>query len=516
MTQDNQTFYVTTPIYYVNDRPHIGHVYTTTLADVLARFHRLLGQDVFFLTGTDEHAAKVSDKAAEVGKTAQEWADQNAAEFQATFDKLGMTHDDFIRTSQDRHKTRVTEYVTQLLKTGDVYEGEYEGWYDAGQEEYVPENKAAEYEFKSPINGMPLVKKRETNYFFKLSAYQDKLLAHIEKHPLFIQPEARKNEVLGRIREGLNDVPISRSGTGGWGISMPGDESQTIYVWIDALMNYLTTVDTDERIKYWPAQHHLIAKDILWFHAVIWPALLMALDRPLPEQIYAHSFWISEGRKMSKSLGNFIDLEKIDQYIDEFGLDALRYYLTVQGPLGATDADFAHDKFVDVYNTDLANTLGNCAARVTNMIVRYFDGRVPHVHHPDHNATQLRSKAEALAGGVTEAVGKVALGAAVGQTMELIRAIDGYIELTQPFKLAKDETKADQLGTILYYCAEALRIASLPLVAVLPDKIQQLWLMLGLDYDIDQGNLAKWAEWGALQPDGPVSKGVLFPRYQEK
>jgi len=515
MTQGNQTFYVTTPIYYVNDRPHIGHVYTTTLADVLARFHRLLGRDVFFLTGTDEHAAKVSNKAAEVGKTAQEWADQNAAEFQATFDKLGMTHDDFIRTSQDRHKNRVVEYVKQLLETGDVYEGEYAGWYDAGQEEYVPENKAAEYEFKSPINGQPLVKKKEKNYFFKLSAYQRKLLDHIEANPRFVQPEARRNEVLGRIREGLNDVPMSRSGTGGWGIQMPGDPEQTVYVWVDALFNYLTTVDTDDRRKYWPARHHLIAKDILWFHAVIWPALLMALGRPLPEQVYAHSFWISEGRKMSKSLGNFIDLEKIDSYVAEFGLDALRYYLTAQGPLGATDADFAHDKFVDVYNTDLANTLGNCAARVTNMIVRYFDGHVPHVSHPDNNALQLRGKAEQLVAGVTEAVEHVALGNAVGQCMELIRAIDGYIELTQPFKLAKDESKQDQLGTILYYCAECLRIASLPLVAVLPDKIQQLWLLLGVDYDVDRGDLAKWAEWGALQPGGPVSKGVLFPRYQE-
>ena len=513
MTQGRPTFYVTTPIYYVNDRPHIGHVYTTTLADVLARYHRLLGHDVFFLTGTDEHAAKVVDAAAERDLTPQAWADQNAAAFQTTFRKLGLSNDDFIRTSQDRHKQRVVDYVQRLLDAGDVYEGEYEGWYDAGQEEYVPENKAAEYDFKSPINGRPLVRKAETNYFFRLSAYQQKLLDVIDANPLFVQPEARKNEVLNRIREGLNDVPISRSGTGGWGIQMPGDSEQTIYVWIDALMNYLTTVDTDKRLRYWPPQHHLIAKDILWFHAVIWPAILMALDRPLPHQVYAHSFWISEGRKMSKTLGNFIDLEKIDQYVEEFGLDALRYYLVSQGPLGATDADFAHDKFVDVYNTDLANTLGNCAARVTNMIVRYFEGKVPPVTHPDQNALALRARAEALVGGITDAINKVALSSATGLAMELIRAIDGYIELTQPFKLAKDESKRDQLGTILYYCAESLRIASLPLVAVLPDRIQQLWLLLGVDYDIDRGDLNQWAAWGGLQPGGPVSKGVLFPRH---
>jgi methionyl-tRNA synthetase len=516
MTQDATPFYVTTPIYYVNDRPHIGHVYTTVLADVLARYHRLRGREVFFLTGTDEHAAKVVDSAARNNVSPQQWADQNAAEFQQAFAKLGMTHDDFIRTSQERHTSRVLRYIAALLDTGDVYPGEYEGWYDAGQEEYIPENKAKEYDYKSPINAQPLVRKKEKNYFFKLSAYADRLLAHIEAHPAFIQPEARRNEVLARIREGLNDTPVSRTGSGGWGIPMPGDHEQTIYVWIDALFNYLTTVDTDDRRHLWPPQHHVIAKDILWFHAIIWPAILMALGRDLPEQVYAHSFWISEGQKMSKSLGNFIDLEKIDQYVDAFGLDALRYYLVTQGPLGATDSDFAHAKFVDVYNADLANTLGNCAARVTNMIVRYFDGTVPPHGHPDRAATTLRHKADDILQRLDHNFQAVALGAAVDVAMELVRAVDGYIELTQPFKLAKDPDRREQLGTILYYCAEALRIASLPLVAVLPDKIQALWLMLGLDYDIDHGDLPRWCQWGQLQVGQPVSKGVLFPRHQDK
>ncbi len=515
MAEASQTFYVTTPIYYVNDRPHIGHVYTTTLADVLARYHRLRGEDVFFLTGTDEHAAKVSDKAAEVGKTPLEWADTNAAAFQNTFTKLGMSHDDFIRTSQARHVDRVKQYVEQLVATGDVYEGEYEGWYDAGQEEYIPENKAKEYDYKSPFNARPLVRKKEKNYFLRLSAFAERLLEHIESHPTFVQPEARRNEVMARIREGLNDVPISRTGSGGWGIRMPGDGEQTIYVWIDALFNYLTTVDTDDRRKYWPAEHHLIAKDILWFHAVIWPALLMALDRPLPRQVYAHSFWISEGQKMSKSLGNFIDLEKIDEYVEQFGLDALRYYLVTQGPLGSTDADFAHGKFVDVYNADLANTLGNCAARVTNMIVRYFDGHVPRPGHPDKLAMGVRHACDGFVERLDAAFGAVALHNGVEEAMEIVRRIDGYIEQTQPFKLAKDPEKQEQLATILYTCAEALRIASLPLAAVLPDKIQSLWLMLGQDYPLEGGDLAKWCQWGQLEPGGPVSKGVLFPRWAE-
>jgi len=515
MAEQRDKFYVTTPIYYVNDRPHIGHVYTTLLADVMARYYRLRGRDVFFLTGTDEHAAKVVNAAEERGLSTMEWADANAAEFQNTFAKLGMTNDDFIRTSQDRHVQRVKAYVQQLIDSGDVYEGEYEGWYDAGQEEYIPENKAKEYEYKSPFNAKPLERRKERNFFFRLSAYTERLREHVQSNPTFVQPEARRNEVLARIREGLNDTPISRTGSGGWGIQMPGDPEQTIYVWIDALFNYLTTVDTDERRHYWPADHHLIAKDILWFHAIIWPAMLMALDRPLPHQVYAHSFWIAEGQKMSKSLGNFIDLEKIDQYVDEFGLDALRYYLITQGPLGSTDADFAHDKFVDVYNADLANTLGNCAARVTNMIVRYFDGRMPKPGHPDRNAMDLRRACDGLVEQLDEAYGTAALHNGVEIAMDLIRRIDAYIELTQPFKLAKDESKQEQLATILYTCAEALRIASLSLVAVLPDKIQSLWLMLGLDYPLENGDLAKWSQWGQLQPGGPVSKGVLFPRHQE-
>jgi len=263
MAHARQKFYVTTPIYYVNDRPHIGHVYTTTLADVLARYHRLRGDDVFFLTGTDEHAAKVVDTAAERGLSPLEWADRNAAEFQRTFEKLGMSHDDFIRTSQDRHTQRVTQYVQQLLDTGDVYAGQYEGWYDASQEEYLPEARAKEYDYKSPITGRPLVRKAERNYFFKLSAYQDRLLKLLENQRDFVQPDSRRNEVLARIRDGLNDVPISRTGTGGWGIVMPGDDQQSIYVWIDALFNYLTTVDDEQRGHYWPADVHLIAKNIL-------------------------------------------------------------------------------------------------------------------------------------------------------------------------------------------------------------------------------------------------------------
>jgi len=519
-----ETVYVTTPIYYVNDRPHIGHVYTTTVADVIARFHRLRGADVFFLTGTDEHATKVVDAAAERGLTAQQWADQNAAVFESTFKRLGMSHDDFIRTSQPRHTERVQRYFQALVDRGDVYEGDFEGWYDASQEEYVPEAKAKEWAYQSPVSGRPLVRRKEKNYFFRLSAYQDRLLDLLEKdQPELVRPEARRNEVTARIREGLNDVPISRAAEDGvrWGIPVPGDDAHTIYVWIDALWNYLSTVDTPERRRFWPATVHFIAKDILWFHAVIWPAVLMALNEATPRQVYAHSFWISEGRKMSKSLGNFIDLEKLDGYVETFGLDALRYFLAACGPLGVTDSDFAESRFIEAYNSDLANTLGNCASRVVNMTGRYFDGRLPEPGPgPEVDEDYATTAAEAVAR-VESAMAELQLGDAIGAALDLVRSVDGYIERTEPFRMAKDPDKLPVVGTVLYNCAEALRIAALLLWPTAPGKMTELLDRLGATEqskvlrETGRGDLSTWARWGGLAPGAAVSKGdPLFPRYQ--
>ncbi|MCC7146711.1 MAG: methionine--tRNA ligase [Phycisphaeraceae bacterium] len=539
-------FYITTPIYYVNDRPHIGHVYSTTLADIAARYHRLRGEDTFFLTGVDEHAAKVVDAAAALGLTPQACADKFAAAFEETFKRLDMTNNDFIRTTQERHKARVQRYVAALLKSGDVYLGEYEGWYDAGQEEYVTESKAKENEYKSPINGKPLVRKSEKNYFFRLSAYQKPLLEFLEKHPKFVRPEARLNEVVARVREGLNDVPMSRTGSAGWGIPVPGDEQHTIYVWIDALCNYLTTVDTlpagqqgegptpvgaEDRRRYWPADVHLIAKDILWFHAVIWPAVLMALAKcpgygwiGLPGSVYAHSFWIAEGQKMSKSLGNFVDIEKLDGYIQRFGIDALRYFLATAGPLGTTDSDFAEARFIDVYNAELANALGNCFSRVSNMTGRYFEGKIPGpgaAVAAIPGAADYAHVAEQAVAKAMAAYEALAFDGAAAAGLELVRAVDAYIEQTQPFKLAKDPANLPQVGTILYHCAEALRVASLILWPILPHKMEELWERMGLGAyaaalkNRGSGQLGVWAKWGQLAAGAPIQKGEpLFPRYQ--
>ena len=500
-------FYVTTPIYYVNDRPHIGHVYTTTLADIFARYHRLNGDDVFFLTGTDEHAAKVVDSAAQHNLTAQQWADQNAQAFQTTFAKLGITNDDFIRTSQPRHKEKVQQYVAELMKTGDVYLGEYEGWYDAGQEEYLAESKAKEYEYKSPFNGKELVRKKEKNYFFKLSRYAEPLLKLLADQPDFVQPDIRRNEISNRIREGLNDVPISRTGGGDWGIQVPGDDQHVIYVWIDALINYLSTVDTPDRIKYWPAEVHLIAKDILWFHAVIWPAMLMALKRPLPRQVYAHSFWIAEGQKMSKSLGNFVDLEKIDRYIADYGLDALRYFLASNGPLGINDSDFAEAKFIEVYNANLANDLGNLVNRSLSMVQRYR-GAVP-----APTGSVLRPEAEKMMVAYHASMAQLNLTAALEHLRRYVTRANQFVEENAPWKLAKDPAQAGKLDDVLYDLVESVRLIGILITPVMPTIAGQIRVQLG-DSAVAAPTLAA-AQWGRLASGTKLGAiAPLFPKKQ--
>jgi methionyl-tRNA synthetase len=481
--------YITTPIYYVNDRPHIGHCYTTGMADCLARFSRLIcgsPADTFFLTGTDEHADKVVTSAAANGMTPLQWADRNAAEFEAAFKTCSYSYDDFVRTTQPRHKEKVLAYITALQAKGDIYLGEYSGWWDASQEEYLTETVAKEANFLSPVTGKPLVKRIEKNYFFKLSAYQDRLKAHIDANPNFILPEARRNEVLGRLRDGLSDIPISRGVTSDpasqWGILMPEDPTHRIYVWIDALFNYLSVVDTPERSRFWPAHTHLMAKDILWFHAVIWPCMLMALDKPLPRAVFAHSYWVREGVKMSKSLGNFVTIEVMKAYIDRFSLDGLRWYLFTQGPNGTTDADFSHARFVEVFNADLANGIGNCASRVGNMIDKYFAGELPQgvkEHVASGQSRPLSVCCAAQVAAAIKALDTCDIGDALTAGIGIIREVDQFINITAPFKLAKtveaDPAAKNTLADILFTCAEAIRIASLLLSPAIPDKMSQLW-----------------------------------------
>jgi methionyl-tRNA synthetase len=515
-------FYLTTPIYYVNDQPHIGHVFTTTIADAIARARRLAGNDVFLLTGTDEHAAKVVDSAAERGLTARQWSDRNAAAFRDAFAEFGLETSDFIRTSEERHERFVREAIAALVASGDVYLGDYEGWYDASQEEYVPEGRAEEFEFKSPITGKPLVRKKEQNYFFRLSHYQARLERLLDEQPDFVRPAARRNEVLGRLAEGLQDVPISRTGAGDWGVRFPGAEDHLIYVWIDALLSYATAVDTPERRSYWPADVHLIGKDILWFHAVIWPAMLLALRATPafawlapPRGVYAHSFWMRDGQKMSKSLGNFIDLAALRAVVARFGLDALRWYLITQGPLSTVDSDFSEARFIEVYNAELANTLGNAWNRVANMSARYLGGRYARVAP----SGELRERALSILAREDED-GPLGLGRAA-RGLELVRAIDAYIDGTAPFRLAKDPANAERVADILYECAETYRLASLLLWPALPRKMEEVWRRLGLGEYAEalakggRGRYAEWCRWGGLRAGATIAAGdALFPRHQ--
>ncbi len=502
----NSKFYVTTPIYYVNDKPHIGHLYTTTMADILARYHRLFKEDVFFLTGTDEHAAKVVEAAKERGLTPLQWADQNAAAFAETFQKFFITNNDFVRTTQERHQKKVQDYVAKLMQTGDVFSGEYEGWYDAGQEEYVTDNKAKDYDYKSPINGKPLLRKKERNYFFRLSKYAPKLLELLEKRNEFdVQPEARRNETINRIKEGLNDVPISRSGTGGWGIPIPGDPDQNVYVWIDALFNYLSIVDTPQRRHYWPADVHLIAKDILWFHAVIWPAMLLALEEPLPRVVYSHSFWTSEGQKMSKSLGNFIDLDKIEDYAWRFGVDALRWFLATNGPFETMDSDFSENKFIGVYNSDLANDYGNLLNRISGLIGKYFNGEVPEYDTASPFGQVIKETISEMVERIPKKINNLELQEALVEMMRKVGLLNSQLEFQAPWQQMKQDPKL--AATTLYVVAEGLRLCTVLLQPVMPEKTKIVLEVLGA-----AGTGTKWGELKSgtkLKTHGP-----LFPRFE--
>jgi methionyl-tRNA synthetase len=516
-----ETFYVTTPIYYVNDVPHIGHSYTTIAADVLARFWRAQGRDVRFLTGTDEHGIKIYKAAQEKGKEPDELGDEVVVHFQKLWEDLNITHDDFIRTTEDRHEQRVQALIARLQERDEIYKGQYQGWYDEGQEEFVTESTARENEYKSAISGKPLTRYSEENYFFRLSKWVPKLIEYIEAHPGFVSPESRRNEVLSKLGQGVEDLCISRGAEKlPWGVPMPGDESHVVYVWVDALSNYITALgmpeigrdDDGAFARYWPADVHLIGKDILWFHAVYWPCLLMALDLPLPRCVFAHGWWTAEGRKMSKTLGNFISRETIAEICSQYSVDVYRYYLLRAVAFGS-DGDFSQEMFQSRYNSDLANTIGNLLSRTVNMITRYLDGVVPSGGTSVQEQAAVIEAAEALSSGAPEDMASCSFHRYIERIIALADATNQFIDKTEPFKLAKDPSRKEALGEILYTCAESLRIVLLYLEPIMPEAARRGWAQLGVGPE--ESGLSQRGQWGRLEPGTHVKKGdALFPRKQ--
>ena len=479
------SFYVTTPIYYPNGDPHLGSVYTTVICDVLARYHRLKGEPTYFLTGTDEHGTKMAKAAAAEGAQPQELADKYSAVFRDLWKELKISNDDFIRTTEPRHKQAVQKIVEAMLGTGDIYLGAYEGWYDEGQEQFVTETEAKNAEYKSTISGRPLTRYKEPTYFFRLSKYVPQLIAHIEAHPEFIVPASRRNEVLSKLRAGVEDLSISRA-TLTWGIPMPNDPSHVIYVWIDALTNYITALgyasgDDGLYRRFWPGVH-VIGKDILWFHTVYWPAMLMAIKQPLPRQVAAHGWWTSEGKKMSKSLGNVIDVERIRGIASTYSLDALRYYLLRAAPFG-NDLDFAEAEFNAAYN-ELGNVVGNCLNRVFNMANKALDGVVPADPGPAQGGDEAHAafirKYGGLAAELDAAYASVSLQEAVLLPVELARMTNAYIDARAPFKM-KDPSQAEERAAILWRAIQAIYRVLVALLPVMPEKAAAGLAQMGVD-----------------------------------
>ncbi len=509
-------FYVTTPIYYVNDRPHIGHAYTTVLADVLARAHRTFGVPAWFLTGTDEHGQKVQQAARAAGIPPREHADRTVVRFQELWRTLGITHDDFIRTTEPRHADVVQEVLQELYDRGEIYRAEYDGWYDVASETFVTERDLRVPEGGSPADLPNIVRIRESNYFFRMSAYQDWLIEHIESHPDFIRPETRRNETLGFLRtRPLGDLCISRPKSRlEWGIELPFDHDYVCYVWFDALLNYLTAIgyrrDEDRFSSWWPATVQLIGKDILTTHTVYWPTMLKALGLPMPRTVFAHGWWLMGDTKMSKSLGNVVDPMSL---IGRHGPDAFRYFLIAEMALGQ-DASFSEAAFVRRYNSDLANDLGNLANRLFAMIGRYLGGRLPAPPpEPAGGAeAEVWGGAQRAVGAMERALSTFELDRAVAEVIAAVRGINRYLEVRAPWTLAKSADPAP-LRAVLYTAAESLRVAASLLHPVAPGRMGDLRRALGCPSPDPSADELR--RWGVLPEGAAVGPpAALFPRIE--
>ncbi len=510
-------FYITTPIYYVNDVPHIGHAYTTMAADVLARYHRLMGDDVFFLTGTDEHGQNIERIAADTGVSCQEYCDQMAARFRDLWRLLAISNDYFVRTTDECHIVAVQKFTRALLASGDLYRGRYSGWYCPRCEAFYQAKELLPEEV-CPVHRRTCEWTEEENYFFALSRYQDKLY-HLVAETDFVQPEPRRNELLGVLREGLQDFSISREHVR-WGIPLPDASGQVLYVWVDALLNYITAIgyadDTATFQRYWPADVQLMAKEIIRFHCLYWPAMLMSVGLPVPRLVFAHGWLTKDGQKLSKTTGNVIDPFEL---VQRFGTDAVRYVFLREGAFGA-DWDYTEGAFIRRYNADLANDFGNLLNRTLQMVVRYFDGAVPAAAGKKEPVDEhLLDVAATLPTRVGDALQRLALQEVLIHIWNLVEEANKYVQETAPWEMAKarkagNSRAGERLATVLYNLADVLRLLGYCLIPVIPDKAKELLRQLGLSFD----PRATWqgATAVGVYPAGTrVAPGeVLFPRYE--
>ncbi len=510
-----KNFYVTTPIYYVNGEPHVGSAYTTVAADVLARYKKTEGYDVFFLTGTDEHGQKVEETAKSKGIEPKELVDSVAPRFQEMWKKLNIQNDDFIRTTEERHFKSVSKILKEVYKKDDIYKGEYEGLYCVSCETFVPKSHAIDGE-KCPDCGKPLRIVKEESYFFKMSKYQDKLLEYIENNPGFIVPEYRKNEVVSFIKQGLNDLSISRN-TFKWGIPLELDKAHVIYVWFDALTNYITAVgyenNQDMFDKFWNNSEvvHLLGKDILRFHAVIWPAMLLSAGVKLPDKIVAHGWWTAEGEKMSKSRGNVVNPE---EEIKKFGVDAFRYFLMREVTFGI-DGDYSQNSIIGRINADLANDLGNLLNRSIGMIKKYFDGEIVEGAGEEIYDTQIKELFNTVLNEVASYMNDVQFSKALESIWRFISRMNKYIDETMPWSLAKDEAKKPRLANVMYNLVEALYKIAVLVYPYMPESAAKIWEQLGIEEDIKEARINNIKQWGNVKHGIKVNEPTpIFPRIE--